>query len=66
MHKEDDNAGTLPFRHSFFYCGLVQSAKKRRTTTTHLSVSSKNANGDVELHAQIDGGDDILNLTYYN
>jgi hypothetical protein len=26
----------------------------------------ENANGDVELHVQIDGGGDILNLTYYN
>jgi uncharacterized protein YhfF len=28
-------------------------------------LGQENANGDVEIHVQIDGGD-ILNLTYYN
>jgi hypothetical protein len=30
-----------------------------------VAPGQENANGDVETHAQIDGGD-ILNLTYYN
>jgi len=28
-------------------------------------LGQENANGDVEIHVQIDGGD-ILNFTYYN
>jgi hypothetical protein len=31
-----------------------------------VALGQENANGDVEPHAQIDGGGDILNLTYYN
>jgi hypothetical protein len=31
-----------------------------------VTLRQENANGDVELYAQIDGRDDILNLTYYN
>jgi hypothetical protein len=33
---------------------------------TNLIFGQENVNGDVELHAQIDGGGDILNFTYYN
>jgi hypothetical protein len=31
-----------------------------------IAPKQENANGDVELHVQIDGGGNILNLIYYN
>jgi hypothetical protein len=31
-----------------------------------VALGQENANGDVELHVQIDAGGDILNLIYYN